>query len=412
MRILWLSQNLPYPPQTGVLQRNYNLIREASAFAEVHLVAVVKENILPTFDEHTALVELSKICASVRTVHLPVERSQTRLLWVLLKSLFTTTPFTANWTASPALRRAVAEAVTEGPYDMVFFDTIGLAPYLSFVDGARTSLNHHNIESHLLARRVGYEQNPFRRLYLAIEGRKLRAYEAAVAKRFDVNLVVSELDGVRLEAICPGVSTAVLANGVDVEYFCRRSPLTRVEPGHLVMVSGMNWFPNRDAVLQMTRAVWPELTGHMPDARLTIVGASPPQEVLDLAARDARVTVTGFVDDVRPYMERAQAYLCPMRDGGGTRLKILDALAMGVPIVATKMALEGIDVVAEREVLVAESPPEFVRQIVRLSRDAELWRRLHTNGRTFVESHFAWPVIRRQMESAFRLSQHANHIHV
>ncbi|MEZ5287583.1 MAG: glycosyltransferase family 4 protein [Vicinamibacterales bacterium] len=95
----------------------------------------------------------------------------------------------------------------------------------------------------------------------------------------------------------------------------------------------------------MAETVWPELTRTMPDARLTIVGASPPQAVLDLAARDSRVTVTGFVDDVRPYMEKAQVYLCPMRDGGGTRLKILDALSMGIPIVATEMALEGIDVV-------------------------------------------------------------------
>jgi glycosyltransferase involved in cell wall biosynthesis len=164
----------------------------------------------------------------------------------------------------------------------------------------------------------------------------------------------------------------------------------------------MNWFPNRDAVLLMADSVWPELVKVMPEARLTIVGASPPQSILDLAARDRRVTVTGFVEDVRPYMERAQIYLCPMRDGGGTRLKILDALAMGVPIVATQMALEGIDVVPETDVLVANEPGEFVRQIVRLVGDQALWDQLRVNGRMFVERHFAWPVIRREMETAFR----------
>ena len=127
----------------------------------------------------------------------------------------------------------------------------------------------------------------------------------------------------------------------------------------------------------MAEAVWPELSRRLPDARLTIVGASPPQPILDLAARDTRVTATGFVDDVRPYMERAQVYLCPMRDGGGTRLKILDALAMGVPIVATQMALEGIDVVAEQDVLVANEPAEFVRQIERVVNDRALWTALH-----------------------------------
>ena len=361
MKVLWLSQNLPYPPKTGVLQRNFNLIREASTFAEVHLVAIVKQDILPTFDEQVAARELGKLCASLTCVHLPIERSRALFLWVVLKSLFTKQPFTANWALSPALRQAIEKAAARGPYDVVFFDTISLAPYRALVNGSPTALNHHNIESHLLERRVGYETNALRRFYLGLEGRKLRNYEAAVAGTFDTNLVVSRLDGKRLQEICPSASTAVLANGVDVDYFRRQSPLSTVERGHLIMVSGMNWFPNRDAVLHMAESVWPEVSARMPDARLTIVGASPPQQILDLAARDTRVTATGFVDDVRPYMERAQVYLCPMRDGGGTRLKILDSLAMGVPIVATQMALEGIDITPENDVLVADTPAEFVR---------------------------------------------------
>ena len=387
MKVLWLSQNLPYPPKTGVLQRNYNLIREASTFAEVHLVAIVKQNILPTFDEQVAARELKKLCASITSVHLPIEQSKPLFLWVVFKSLFTKLPFTANWARSSELRRAIETAASKGPYDMVFFDTISLAPYRDLVNGSPTALNHHNIESHLLERRVDYESSALRRFYLGLEGRKLRE-------------------------ICPSASTAVLANGVDVDYFRRQSPLSAVEPGHLIMVSGMNWFPNRDAVLHMAESVWPELSKRLPDARLTIVGASPPQQILDLAARDRRVTATGFVDDVRPYMERAQVYLCPMRDGGGTRLKILDALAMGVPIVATQMALEGIDVVPETDVLVANEPAEFVRQIERLVGDQALWTKLHSNGRSFVERHFAWPVIRREMEAAFRSSRRPQHTHV
>lgn len=412
MKVLWISQNLPYPPKTGVLQRNYNLIREASTFAEVHLVAIVKQDILPTFDEQVAARELGKLCASVTSVHLPIERSRALFLWVVFKSLFTRLPFTANWAMSAALRAAIEKAAANGPYDMVFFDTISLAPYRRLLNGSPTALNHHNIESHLLERRVDYEKNALKRFYLGLESRKLRDFEAAVAATFDTNLVVSRLDGDRLRTICPGARTAVLANGVDVDYFRRQSPLSAVERGHLIMVSGMNWFPNRDAVLYMAESVWPELSRRLPEARLTIVGASPPQAILDLAARDPRVTATGFVDDVRPYMERAQVYLCPMRDGGGTRLKILDALAMGVPIVATQMALEGIDVVPEQDVLVANEPSEFVRQIERVVNDAALWTQLHTNGRSFVERHFAWPVIRREMEAAFSAPARKKHGHV
>lgn len=401
MKVLWLSQNLPFPPKTGVLQRNYNLIRECSRFAEVHLVAIVKEDILPTFDETVATRELRAICASVTPVHLPIEQSSARFLWTVARSLFTTTPFTANWANAASLRKAIEQAAASGPYDVVFFDTISFAPFRGIVKAWPMVLNHHNIESHLLERRLAYEPSALRRFYLGQESRKLRKYEASVAADFQTNFVVSSLDGDRLREICPKARTTVLANGVDVEYFKRRSPLSAVERGHLIMVSGMNWFPNRDAVLLMTESVWPELTRVMPDARLTIVGASPPQTVLDLAARDSRVTVTGFVDDVRTYMEKAQVYLCPMRDGGGTRLKILDALAMGVPIVATEMALEGIDVVRESDVLVANQPQDFVAQIVRLTSDQRLWQQLHCNGRGFVERHFAWPVIRQHMEEAF-----------
>jgi glycosyltransferase involved in cell wall biosynthesis len=312
---------------------------------------------------------------------------------------------------SSALREAIEQAASNGPYDMVFFDTISLAPYRSVVNGWPTALNHHNIESHLLERRLDFEKSPLRRFYLGMESRKLRKYEAAVAGTFDTNLVVSRLDGERLQDICPSATTAVLANGVDVEYFKRRTPLSDVERGHLIMVSGMNWFPNRDAVMLMAESIWPELTKVMPDARWTIVGASPPQPIVDLAARDSRVTVTGFVDDVRDYMEKAQIYLCPMRDGGGTRLKILDALSMGMPIVATQMALEGIDVKAEHDVLVANTPGEFVKQIVRLAGDQDLWNQLRANGRAYVERNFAWPVIRQQMQDAFRASESARRRH-
>ncbi len=188
-----------------------------------------------------------------------------------------------------------------------------------------------------------------------------------------MNLVVSGLDASRLGDIHPGVRTSVIANGVDVDYF-RACGEASAEPGHLIMVSGMNWFPNLDAVLFMTGTIWPALTKVMPDVKLTIVGARPPQSVKSLEARDSRITVTGFVDDIRPYMDRAQVYLCPMRDGGGTRLKILDALSMGKPIVATTIALEGIDVAPEKEVLVGDTPDEFVRQIRHVMNDGALRR--------------------------------------
>lgn len=399
MRVLWISQNLPYPPKTGVLQRNYNLIREACSFADVHLVAIVKDDILPDFDEGIARRELGKLCASVRAVRLPVEQSRIRFFGVVLMSLFTRLPFAVNWATAKELGDALSDAAATLSYDVVYVDTISMAGYRRLFDGTPAALNHHNIESHLLERRLSYERNPLKRFYFQQESTKLSRYEGEAALEFDTHLVVSSLDAERLRAIRPDVSTHVIANGVDVEFF--RPANRRPEPGHLVMVSGMNWFPNRDAVLFFIDAVWPVLSAKLPSARLTIVGASPPPPVVALAARDPRVRVTGFVDDVRPYMERGQVYLCPMRDGGGTRVKVLDALAMGIPIVSTTMGLEGIPVEPERDVLVADTPADFTRQVVRLTQDEALCARLSASGRTFVERHFSWTAVGRQLQSAF-----------
>ena len=399
MKLLWVSQNLPYPPKTGVLQRNYNLIREASRFADVVLVGIVKEDILPEFDAAIAEQELRKLCSLVIPVRMPIESSRSLFYSVVLKSLFTRAPFTVNWATAPELRDALKRAMASGPFDAVYFDTISLADYRHQVNGTAIALNHHNIESHLFERRIGYEQNPLKRFYFRQEAAKLRRYEQDVVSDFDTHLVVSTLDGDRLREIKPGISTSVVANGVDTDYF--RSAGRRPEHGHLVMISGMNWFPNRDAVLFMIESIWPKLSSTLPEAKLTIVGASPPPAVLNLAARDSRVAVTGFVSDVRPYMERAQVYLCPMRDGGGTRLKILDSLAMAMPIVSTTMGLEGIDLQPERDALIADSPDEFVNQVSRLVKDPELCATLSANGRKFVEEHFSWEAIGRRMERIF-----------
>lgn len=402
MKILWLSQNLPYPPKTGVLQRNYNLIREASRFAEIHLIAILKADILPDYDPQLAEARLRELCASVTVIKLPTETSRARFGWVLLKSLFTRLPFTVNWAESTDLARAIAEAREREAFDLVYFDTISLAPYRRLIGSTTAALNHHNIESALFDRRIAFERNPLKRFYLRQEVTKLARYEATVAGEFDVNLTVSELDATRLKAICPGARTAVVANGVDVEYFAPQTMDS--EAGHLVMVSGMNWFPNRDAAIHMCEDIWPLIKSAMPQCRLTIVGTSPPAAVTQLAAVDGHVAATGFASDVRPYIERAQVYLCPMRDGGGTRLKILDALAMCRPIVATTMSLEGIAVTPEQEVLVADTPAEFVRQVGRIVRDPELGHRLAANGRQFVEKHFSWAVIRENMHAVFRSS--------
>jgi glycosyltransferase involved in cell wall biosynthesis len=399
MSVLWISQNLPFPPKGGVLQRNYNLLKEASRFADIHLIAVLKKDVVPEFDAAKAATELSKFCRRVDVVELATEASRVVYLLVAVASLFTRAPFTLNWAKSGRLRNAIATAMRGFDFDLVFFDTISLAPYQDIVKRSACILNHHNCESQLFERRIPFERNVLKRAYLRVEAKKLRLAESALMPRFAMNFAVSALDADRLRDIGPTADIEVVSNGVDVDYF-RSTGLQQI-PGNLLMVGGMNWFPNRDAALFMLREIWPRLVTEVPSASLTIVGSHPPPAVEEIGQRDRRVTVCGFVDDVRPYMDQAQIFVCPMRDGGGTRLKILDALAMGKPIVATEMAVEGIGVEPEREVLLANSPEDFVRQVKRLIDDPELRTRLSTASRKFVEEKFAWPIVGERMRALF-----------
>jgi glycosyltransferase involved in cell wall biosynthesis len=333
-------------------------------------------------------------------VHLPVESSRALLYWKALSSLFTRDPLSVNWVKSAGMKRQLQALMGDVKFDLVHFDTISLAAYRNEVGGIPKILNHHNIESHLLKRRTLFEKNPLKRLYYAIEGSKLERYEQTACAEFDTNFTVSALDRQRLLELVPAARADVIANGVDIEYF--KPDGSPASAGNLLMASGMNWFPNRDAVMYMCNEIWPLLTRQAPDLSWTVVGASPPQQVLDLAARDPRVTVTGFVNDVRPYLSGAEIYLCPMRDGGGTRVKILDALAMGKAIVATTMGCEGIDVTPDRNVLIANTPQEFAEQIQRLHNDPGLRQRLGQEARRLAADYYSWPVIGNNLSAVYR----------
>jgi glycosyltransferase involved in cell wall biosynthesis len=163
----------------------------------------------------------------------------------------------------------------------------------------------------------------------------------------------------------------------------------------------MDWYPNREAVRFLAREVWPAVAGDDPAWRLDILGRHPPRALLALAKRDPRVEVPGFVPDVRPYLARAGIYVCPIRDGGGTRLKVLDALAAGKALVATGLAVEGIAVEPEVHFLRAETPAEFSAQVHRLAGDIALRAELGRQGRLLVERCYAWPVVGRSLLEAY-----------
>lgn len=402
MRVLFLSQIVPYPPHGGVLQRGYNLLRQAGHRAEIHLLAFVHPDVLPNEELiGESRDALRAFCATVEYFPLWAKASPLSKAMALGMSAMSSSPFSVIAHRSAAFRARVSEMLGALPIDVIHADTLALA---QFVDAARPTpkvLTHHNIESMLMERRARMDPRRLARRFLEREAAKLRDAERHLSVRFDVNIVMSEPDASALRRLAPEARTAVVPNGVDTEYF--QDDSTDEGPA-LVYTGGMNMFANRDAVLYFLRDIWPAIRARVPDARFFAVGQDPPPELRAIADRDPQVTVTGYVADIRPLVRQAAVYVVPLRVGGGTRLKVLDAMAMGKALVSTSIGCEGIDVEAGRHLVVADDPGAFAEATSLLLGDGTRRRALGRAARALVEQTYAWPVITQRLFAAYELA--------
>ena len=378
-----------------MLLRSYNLIREVARHHDLDLLLFAQrkplQTMFPSVEQgiREARMHLLQFCKGIEVFDIPCEKSPIGHYWLALKSLFTSDPYTVNWLKSSAFSDRMRAVATEGKYDVIHFDTISLAYVAELVANTPKVLNHHNVESHMMLRRAEQEANLLKKIYFGIEGRKLEAYEKRLCRRFDVNVMCSDLDKVRFSEIVDGIHLETISNGVDIDYFKPDESIAQ-EANSLIFVGGLNWYPNAAAMHFFALRVWPQLKQRCPDIVMNVVGQNPTPLLTELAAKDSQFRVHGFVDDVRPYMSRAQVYVCPIKDGGGTKLKILDALAMEKPIVADEVACEGIDVTAGKNVVFAQSPEQYVEEILKLLASAEVRISLGGSGRELVRDHYSY----------------------
>ena len=405
MRVLWASHFVPYPPKSGMHLRSYHLLRGVASKHDVDLVAFVQESWLRIFYPSVEVglrdcaQALGGICRSVR-FHAIDNLKRPGGKWrTALEGLVCPSCYTIRCLQSGDAHRMFAEIAGRERYSLAHFDTIGLAPFRKLFRGTPATLGHHNIESHMLLRRADAEHQALKRLYFWQEGKRVQRYEADVADSFAAHVTCSDLDGERLRAIAPHANAITIANGVDIEYF----HATRIESAtpSLIFVGSLNWYPNVDAVLFLLREIWPLAKATIPKLRLDIVGSAPPSNIVELAERLDDVTVHGFVDDVRPLMNAASVYVCPIRDGGGTKLKVLDAFAMQKCVVAHPIACEGIDAVPGRHVELAESAEAFVQSIERLLHRPSEREAMGLAARQLVVERYSFAQIGRRLCEVF-----------
>ena len=403
MRVLWLGHNLAYPPKGGPLQRNYNLLKQAAKYHEVHALVFDQPASRPSGVTPADCVQaLSKFCASVEWVPLPNDSFGISRYWRAVGGLLTGEPYEFRWLRSKEMAKRLARLEGRFRFDVVHADTLGLAPYVSLVPAAGTVLNHHDIESVLVQRRAVSERSLLWRMFWSREAAHLLAAERRWCPSFHVNMVVSDEEGQLVKPSCKTSQICVVPNGVDIGYFTPRR-----DPGgaRLLFCGRLDQLANKGAITFFFSSIWPQLSGRVKNLAIDVVGKNPPAWLRELSQRDPHVQVPGFVDDVRPYFQKATVFVCPITDGGGTRLKILDALAMGMPVVSTTFAASGLSLSHGKHVLLADTSADFVSAIMQLLTSQSLREDLSVAGREFVSSTYSWEVIGKSLNEAYACAQ-------
>ncbi len=417
MRILILTPQLPYPPRQGTTIRNFNLIAQLAARHEVHLLTFVER------EAQLAQAEpLRQHCATIRAVAPPQRSLKARLRDVLL----TPHPDMALRLRSPAFQCALGELVARHAFDVIQVEGIELAQYALWLRGERPPglpplpsplppdrspllvFDDHNAEYVLQQRAFETDlRQPGRWIaaaYSFVQWRRLRRYEARTCRAAGRVLAVSGADRDALRALVPGLDAAIVPNGVDVAHYTgyRPDPATLPDLGEnaLVFVGKMDFRPNVDAMLWFADAIWPRIRREVPQARLYIVGMKPHPRLRRLAGQ-AGIVVTGSVPDPRAYLAPAAVVAVPLRMGGGTRLKVLEAMAMSKAIVSTAVGAEGLGATPGQELLVADAPADFARATVELLRHPARRVALGQTARGFVAARFDWATIVPRVEAAY-----------
>jgi len=378
MNILVLTPYVPYPPNFGGSVRIYHLIRQLSRMHAVHLL---------TYREETgggAPRGLDPFCKSVTVVPRIVgDKRRQQLL-----SLFSSRSFQLRFHYSHAMQAAIDRLVVEQGIDLILVEFSQMTGF-RFPKDVLVVLDEHNVEFDLLDRMAAREGGALRRGFNRIEAAKFRREELVAARDAAVTLVTSERDGEVLSGCVSGLRTATITNGVDCDHFKR--PSGQRKPGSAIFVGATHYFPNEDGVLFFLDGVHERIRGQRPDFTFTVVGGKPPPSLT--SRRSDSIVVTGYVDDVRPFMWESSVFVVPLRMGGGTRFKIVEAFAAGIPVVSTRLGAEGIPVEHGRELLLADEPSDFADAVLRVLAEPALADSLAQAGLAFVRRYFDWSVI-------------------
>ena len=385
MRIVWLKTELLHPVDKGGKIRSYNMLKELKRSCHITYL---------TLDDGTAEANARELaneyCHELVTIPHRVREKFTPGFYVdLVVNLTSELPYAIKKYESLGMRDEIARRVRDARFDVLVCDF--LAPAVNVPRGIEcpSVLFQHNVEAMIWKRHYEVQTNAAKKSYLFRQWQKMRAFEAKACAEFDCVIAVSREDRELMEEDYGLKDVYDVPTGVDTEFF-RPSGKREPRAENLVFTGSMDWLPNEDAIRYFTEQILPRVRQSLPNVTLTVVGRNPYPGLLELSKRDPAVIVTGRVDDVRPFMDEAAVYIVPLRIGGGTRLKIYEAMAMEKPIVSTSIGAEGLPVEDGQEIVLADTPETFADAVVKLIKQPQLAEEIGQRAAMKVRQKFGW----------------------
>lgn len=398
MRILFLSQLLPYPLDSGVKFRTYYTLRQLALQNEVTLLCFIRQDNTPE-----QIVHLEKYCRHVYTVLM--RRSKVRDAYYLAESLITSRSFIIERDTVREMQRAVdnllVTARQEGrPFDAIHCDQLWMAQYALRGKGIKKVIDQHNAVYQIPKRMALQERNPLKRQFLMYESQKLARYEAKTCRVFDHILTVTEVDKRLLEQLIPDNHPPITTLPICLD----PSDVLQVQlvqnPQTIIHMGTMYWPPNVEGVLWFAREVFPLIQQQVPQVNFCVVGKNPPPQVRALGDMSG-VHIIGYVQDPQTYLRESAVFIVPVHAGGGMRVKIIDGWLHGIPMVSTTIGAEGIDIRDGENILIADDAPEFASAVVRLIQDRSFAISLVANGRAWAEEKYDWHKIYLALDEVY-----------
>jgi glycosyltransferase involved in cell wall biosynthesis len=388
MKVLVIDEEFPFPLNTGKRIRTFNLINRLAGRHE--LIYLCRENGLHAEMKSPILTQ---------RVSSPIPRKSGPWFYIRLAlNLTSRLPYVVSSHYSDDFEHEtlkLAQAV-----DVVHCEWTPYAWSMRKLFPCPSVLATHNVESQIWQRYCGNENNPVKKFYIYQQWKKLLCFEKWACRQFSQITAVSEEDRKTLEQQYGAKNVTVVPNGVDIEYF--KPDTSEIRAFNMVFTGSMDWRPNQDAVVYFLDSIYPLIQKTLPEVSFTVVGRNPPEWLVAKGRRFKNVEFTGTVDDVRPYIARSSLFVVPLRIGGGSRLKILEALAMARPVLSTNVGAEGLEIQDEETIILADDPATFVGKAIEMLRQSKKFDYLGRNGRELAMSKYSWDAIAPVLESVWK----------